>query len=111
MSDPKEPSNSNDNTVSDWEGADEIEQDLQDKIRTDMEKQEPKIENEELNQVLTEMEVHGPKTANLRLDIVEVRDNLSEDERKSLTEACRVINELVYNRLWELKKASKDKTE
>ncbi len=45
MSDPKEPSDLNDNVSADWEGADEIEQDLQDKIRSNMENQEPKIEN------------------------------------------------------------------
>lgn len=45
-----------DNTVSDWEGADKIEQDLQDKIRSDME-QEPKIEDNDqiLEDVLAEL--------------------------------------------------------
>lgn len=40
----KKPGDIDMNAIADWEGADEIEQDLQDKIRSKMENQEPKIE-------------------------------------------------------------------
>ncbi len=43
MGEPKEPINS---TAADWEGADKIEKDLQDKIQSTMENQEPKIEQD-----------------------------------------------------------------
>lgn len=44
---PKKPGDIDNNVVSDWEGADDLEQDLQDKIKSNMEKQEPKIEQAE----------------------------------------------------------------
>ena len=52
MSDPKEPSNLNDNTAADWERAEDIEQELQTKIKSDME-QLPKTgeESSELNRI------------------------------------------------------------
>ena len=42
----EQPKQSDDNIVADWKGADEIEQHLQGKIRSNMESQEPKIEHE-----------------------------------------------------------------
>lgn len=41
---PQKPDDLDENIAADWEGADDLEQDLQDKIKSNMEKQEPKIE-------------------------------------------------------------------
>ena len=83
MSDPKEPSNLNDNTAADWERAEDIEQELQTKIKSDME-QLPKTEHEK-----------------------EAKITENESEKEVLKSDLEELNEL-FNKLRESMERHKD---
>ena len=93
--------------AADWEGADEIEQNLQDEIKTNMEPQEPKIEDRE--SLLSEIRINfndiDAMVAELKgIDL----DSLNMDTLERITQKLKDLRVSMAANSMELQKLTKE---